>query len=215
VPHAGVDCSKEVINATLTWLKVGGRRIDNGDSYEDMHAIGEAMKASGIPRKEIFLVTKIGDGGLGLGEDDTKRQVEYYLEETMTSYVDLLLIHWPTSSKNSTDPVCQMTGAQYSAKQCRLNTWKALISLWKAGKAKAIGVSNFNTEHLQEIIDAKLPLPSVNQCPFNPHLYTAQKELLAMCKQHNIQFNSYSPLGIPVRSFVLVDVRIWLFVVYF
>ena len=61
MPHAGVDCSKEVINATLTWLKVGGRRIDNGDSYEDMHAIGEAMKASGIPRKEIFLVTKIGE----------------------------------------------------------------------------------------------------------------------------------------------------------
>ena len=108
VPHAGVDCSKEVINATLTWLKLGGRRIDNGDSYEDMHAIGEAMKASGVPRKEIFLVTKIGDGGLGLGEEDTKRQVDYYLEETMTTYVDLLLIHWPTSAKNSTDPVCQM-----------------------------------------------------------------------------------------------------------
>ena len=53
------------------------------------------------------------------------------------------------------------------------------------------------TEHLQEIIDAKLPLPSVNQCPYNPHLYTAQAELLAMCKKHNIVFNSYSPLGIP------------------
>ncbi len=53
------------------------------------------------------------------------------------------------------------------------------------------------TEHLQEIIDAKLPLPSVNQCPYNPHLYSAQAELLAMCKKHNIVFNSYSPLGIP------------------
>lgn len=53
------------------------------------------------------------------------------------------------------------------------------------------------TEHLQEIIDAKLPLPAVNQCPYNPHLYTAQAELLAMCKKHDIIFNSYSPLGIP------------------
>lgn len=52
-------------------------------------------------------------------------------------------------------------------------------------------------DHLQEIIDAKLPLPAVNQCPYNPHLYTAQAELLAMCKKHGIVFNSYSPLGIP------------------
>ena len=58
-------------------------------------------------------------------------------------------------------------------------------------------MSNFNTEHLQEIIDAGLPLPAVNQCPFNPHLFGPQRELVAMCREHNIQFNSYSPLGIP------------------
>jgi diketogulonate reductase-like aldo/keto reductase len=58
-------------------------------------------------------------------------------------------------------------------------------------------VSNFNTEHLQEIIDAGLPLPAVNQLPYNPHLFSPQRELLAMCREHKILFNSYSPLGIP------------------
>jgi hypothetical protein len=72
---------------------------------------------------------------------------------------------------NSSEPICQPNGNEYNATQCRLITWKALIKNWKAGKAKAIGVSNFNKEHLQEIIDAKLPLPSVNQIPVNPHLY--------------------------------------------
>eukprot|EP00729_Bicosta_minor_P002069 gene2069-18842_t len=162
IPHPGVDCSAEVKNATLTWLQIGGRRIDNGDSYEDMHSVGDAVLASGIKR-----------------------------------YIDLLLIHWPTSGKNSSEPKCQPKGDEYDATECRLITWKALVKNWKAGKAKAIGVSNFNMEHLQEIIDAKLPLPAVNQIPVNPHLYAPQKELIAMCNKHNIVVNSYSPLGIP------------------
>lgn len=197
IPHPGIDCSKEVTNATLTWLQVGGRRIDNGDSYEDMHAVGDAIQASGVKRADLFLTTKIGDGGLGLGEEDTDAQVAYYLAQTRAEYIDLLLIHWPTSGKNSSEPICQPNGKVYNAKECRLITWRALIKNWKAGKAKAIGVSNFNMEHLQEIIDANLPLPSVNQIPVNPHLYAPQKELIAMCNTHNILVNSYSPLGIP------------------
>lgn len=90
-----------------------------------------------------------------------------------------------------------MKASTYDAKACRLNTWKALLAIQKSGKAKAVGVSNFNTEHLQEIVDSGLTLPAVNQCPYNPHLYTAQTELLAMCNKHAIVFNSYSPLGIP------------------
>lgn len=184
-------------NATVTWLKSGGRRIDHGDSYEDMISVGAGIKDSGVPRSEIFITTKVGDGGLGLGAKDIHTQFEYYLQQTGTSYVDLLLIHWPTSGDNSSTPVCQMRGASYDATACRLDSWKALLAIMAAGKAKAVGVSNFNTAHLQEIIDAKLPLPSVNQCPYNPHLHSAQAELLAMCKKHDIIFNSYSPLGIP------------------
>ena len=114
-----------------------------------------------------------------------------------TDYVDLMLIHWPTSGGKSSDPECQIHGPKYNATSCRLTSWKTLLDLQKEGKARAVGVSNYNVDHLQEIIDAGLPLPSVNQCPYNPYLASAQAELLAMCKKHNIIFNSYSPLGIP------------------
>ena len=118
-------------------------------------------------------------------------------DDLQTDYVDLMLIHWPTSPGKSSDPHCQMHGSDYNATACRLASWKALLDLQKQGKARAVGVSNYNVEHLQEIIDAGLPLPSVNQCPYNPYLASAQADLLAKCKKHDILFNSYSPLGIP------------------
>ena len=132
-------------NATVTWLKSGGRRIDHGDSYEDMVSVGAGIKASGVPRSEIFITTKVGDGGLGLGTEDINTQFEYYLQQVGISYVDLLLIHWPTSGKNSSTPVCQMQQSTYDATACRIDSWKALLAIMKAGKAKAVGVSNFNT----------------------------------------------------------------------
>ena len=97
---------------TTAGLSVGGKRIDNGDSYENMLTMGKAMKASGVARKDIFLVTKVGDGGLGLGEEDCNRQVKYALGKYQTDYLDLLLIHWPTSGMNSSDPHCQEHGAK-------------------------------------------------------------------------------------------------------
>eukprot|EP00038_Savillea_parva_P014522 m.11199 g.11199 ORF g.11199 m.11199 type:complete len:323 (-) comp2828_c0_seq2:186-1154(-) len=137
------------------------------------------------------------NAGLPMGEKETTYQVEESLKQYNTDYIDLVLIHWPTSTGNSSDPQCQKNSGSYDAKACRLTTWKALLSLWKAKKIRAVGVSNFNMSHLQEIIDAGLELPAVNQCPFNSHLYSAQKELVKFCKVHNILFNSYSPLGIP------------------
>jgi len=138
VPHPGIDCSAQVINATLAWLQVGGRRIDNGDSYEDMQAVGKAMKASGIARSDLFLTTKIGDGGIGMGEADTDTQIDYYLSQTKATYIDLLLIHWPTSSKNSSEPKCQTKSKIYDAKECRLITWRTLVKAWKAGKVMLV-----------------------------------------------------------------------------
>jgi len=180
----------------MQWLHMGGRRIDNADSYYNMRAIGKAMADSKVPREEIFLVSKIGSG-MPMGKQETFDQIQESLRQYNTNYIDLVLIHWPTSSGNSSDPHCQMHSTTYDAKACRLTTWQALLTLWKEKKIRAVGVSNFNTSHLQEIIDAGLELPSVNQCPFNPHLYTAQKELVEFCKAHDILFNSYSPLGIP------------------
>jgi diketogulonate reductase-like aldo/keto reductase len=72
-----------------------------------------------------------------------------------------------------------------------------MLKIFNDGGARAIGVSNYNSSHLQEIIDAGMPLPAVNQCPFHPHRSSAQQALRDFCTQHRILFNSYSPLGIP------------------
>ena len=82
-------------------------------------------------------------------------------------------------------------------KACRLSTWRAMVRVFQEGKARAIGVSNWNATHLQEIVDAGLPLPSVNQCPFNYYHSTAQQSLIDYCNQHDILFHGYSALGAP------------------
>jgi len=116
-----------------------------------------------------------------------------------TPYVDLLLIHWPgqTGSKpiNSTDPAC--TGPASSPKACRQSTWKAMETIFADGKgaARAIGVSNFEVNHLQDIEELDGLLPSVNQCEFHPFWHP--DALLAYCAARGITFNGYSPIGAP------------------
>jgi diketogulonate reductase-like aldo/keto reductase len=133
-----------------------------------------------------------------MGYNDTLQQFDYLLQQMNTPYVDIVLNHWPTSPASPTvDPLCDPKKATYDAKGCRLSTWRAYVEIFNSKKALAIGVANYNTSHLQEIIDAGMPLPAVNQVPY--HLYNAgaQMELLAFCKAHNIVVLSYSPLGIP------------------
>ena len=115
------------------------------------------------------------------------------------SYVDLVLNHWPTSPATPTvDPLCDPAkNATYDAKACRLSTWRAYVEIFSSGKARAIGVANYGISDLQEIIDAGMPLPALNQVPY--HLYNAahQQPLKAFCDAHGIVLLSYSPFGIP------------------
>jgi 2,5-diketo-D-gluconate reductase A len=99
-----------------------------------------------------------------------------------------------TTLRPTGDPAKKAT---YDAKQCRLNTWKALVEIWQSGRSKAIGVANYAISDLQEIIDSGMPLPAVNQVPFHLYNAAAQMALLAFCKAHKIVLLSYSPLGIP------------------
>jgi len=129
---------------------------------------------------------------------DTLSQFDFLINQMDTPYVDLTLNHWPTSPASPTvDPLCDPKKTTYDAKGCRLSTWSALVAIWKSGKSLAIGVANYGISDIQEIIDAGMPLPTVNQIPF--HLYNAQSqmELIAFCKAYNIVVLSYSPLGIP------------------
>ena len=186
-------CGNYTIRAVSDWLAAGGLRIDAADSYDTQYSVGVAMAASNVPRSDIFLLQKTGNWN-PMGFEDTLSQTDFLLEQMNTSYVDLLLNHWPTSPASPTvDPLCDPKKATYDEKGCRLSTWRAYVQLFNAGKAKAIGVANYNTSHLQEIIDAGMPLPAVNQVPFHLYNAPAQMDLLAFCKAHNIVLLSYSP----------------------
>ena len=95
----------------------------------------------------------------------------------------------------------------YDEKKCRLSTWSAMVMLYKRGVLRSIGVSNYNTTHLQEIIDAGLPLPTANQVSFNPYNYrTGRADLLEFCRKHQILLIGYSSLGVPdVHQFPTED----------
>lgn len=203
-PPSFLGCGEYVDASMATWIQLGGRRLDNSNSYHNQAYVSQSMIGSGLPRDQIFLTSKVGPY-LPLGGAEAKAQFFTTLKVTGLSYVDLLLIHWPTcvtSTCNSSEPSCQFGAATYDEKECRLATWRALVDIFNAGQAKAIGVSNYNTTHIQEIIDAGLILPSVNQVPFNLWHSADAKQggLLSFCKQHAIVYNGYSPFGVPDRN---------------
>lgn len=187
-----------------TFMQLGGRRLDNSASYHNQYYVAKAMNASSLSRDSLFITTKVGSY-LPMGGAEALSQFSTFLRVTGLGKADLTLIHWPTcvtQGCESSTPSCQWTQPTYDEKECRLDTWRALVSLLNAGQTRAIGVSNYNETHIQEIIDAGLPLPSVNQCPFNLwHSKDAQPgQLLDFCKQHNILYNGYSPFGVPDRK---------------
>ena len=166
-------CGAWTQQAVSTWLSRGGRRIDAANSYQDQKDVGIGMAASGVPRSEIFLLSKVGPSN-PLGYNDSLAQFETILSDMNTTYVDALLIHWPWQSASqgnvshntsvpSSDPACIPATATYDEKGCRLSTWRALVSIFNSGRARSIGVSNYNVSHMQEIIDAGMMLPSINQ----------------------------------------------------
>ena len=195
VHQPGTGIPGEVWNDTVAekamkeWLALGGRRIDGSLGYGDQVGVGNAVKASGIPRKEIFMTSKVSC----VGYNETFSEMNQILSDLQMDYVDLLLIHFPGVRQSSTDPACQQNATSW--RNCRQSIWRAMETLYKNGKALAIGVSNFEKNHLEDIIMMKGMIPSVNQVEYHP--YWHEDDLLAYCKSQNIVFNSYSPLGAP------------------
>lgn len=173
-------------------MQAGGRRIDTADTYGDEGGIGKGVMDAGIPRDQLFITSKTGPG-MALGYNETLSQVDWLLGRLQTSYVDLLLVHWPYpgSINNSTDPAC--ASATLNPKLCRQSTWRALEAAFHAGKARAIGVSNYEQHHLEDILELNSLIPAVNQVEYHP--YWHEDDLVAFCQQHNIQFNGYAPLA--------------------
>jgi 2,5-diketo-D-gluconate reductase A len=194
-------CGPWVVNATVAYLQLaaalspGQVRLDGADTYDNAASVGQAMRSSGLPRERIFLLSKTGSGQ-AMGYADTMAQVAQLLSQGGCSYVDALLIHWPTSTAASQEPACN-AGAAYNATACRLETWRAYVDVFRAGTARAIGVSNFHAAELQEIQDAGMPLPAVNQIPFNIYRSSSWAQTVSWCQRNGVVVNSYSPYGAP------------------
>lgn len=152
-------------------LDIGYRHVDTAMIYENERDVGRAVLESGLDREEVFITTKVWNSDQGYRS--TIKACEKSLQRLGLKYVDLYLIHWPVKGKNK-------------------DTWKAMIQLLREGKTRAIGVSNYEIFHLQEIIRNFDVIPSVNQVEFHPFLY--QNDLLEFCQNINIQLEAYSPL---------------------
>jgi diketogulonate reductase-like aldo/keto reductase len=165
------DQAEKTVRAALD---MGYRHIDTAKIYGNERGVGKAVRESGIPREEIFVTTKLWTSDHGY--DNAMRAIDESLERLGLEYVDLYLIHWPQSDQ-------------------RDEAWRALQDMYKAGKAKSIGVSNYSIRHLEELLETAEMPPMVNQVEFHPFIYDSQKALLAYCKEQNIQIEAYSPLA--------------------
>ena len=155
-------------------LEVGYRHIDTAAIYRNEEGVGRAIAASGIPREELFITTKLWNDDQGT--DTAHRAIDTSLRKLGLDYVDLYLIHWPTPKRD-----------RY------LESWLALEQIQASGKTRSIGVSNFQPDHLEKIITGSDTVPAVNQVELHPAFQ--QRELRAVHDEHGIHTESWGPLG--------------------
>ncbi|KII91988.1 hypothetical protein PLICRDRAFT_50441 [Plicaturopsis crispa FD-325 SS-3] len=154
-------------------LRVGYTHIDSAQMYKNEAQVGDAVRESGIDRSDLFITSKIL--GVNQGYERTLASVEESLDEFDFDYLDLFLIHDPKPGKEK-----------------RLATYRALLEKRDEGKIRSVGVSNYGVRHLEEIREAGLELPAVNQIELHPRCQ--QKSIVAYCRAHNILVQAYSPI---------------------
>jgi diketogulonate reductase-like aldo/keto reductase len=164
---------EEAESAVGQAINAGYRLIDTAKIYRNEIGVGKALATTKVPREDLFITTKLWNADQGY--ESTLKAFDESLEKLGLDYVDRYLIHWPTPEYD-----------QY------VETYKALETIYKEGRAKAIGVCNFDIEHLQRILDECEVVPSVNQVECHPYLQ--QQELKEFCKEHGIVLEAYSPL---------------------
>jgi len=167
-----VEEGHEGISVVKAALDSGYRSIDTAAIYGNEKSVGQAVKESGIPREDIFLTTKLWNEVQRSG--DIEQAFAQSLKDLGTDYVDLYLIHWPVKDRYA-------------------ESWLAMEKIYKSGRAKAIGVSNFHEHHLEDIKKVWSVVPAVNQIELHPRL--SQKPLLDYCKDLGIVAESWGPLG--------------------
>lgn len=170
-----VEDTLELVNAVKVAIKNGYRSIDGAAIYGNEEAMGEGIrqgiKEAGISREDLFITSKVWNADLGY--ESTIAAYEASLKRLGVDYLDLYLIHWPVEGKYK-------------------EAWKALEYLYKEGRVKAIGVSNFQVHHLEDLLkDAEIK-PVINQVEFHPYL--TQQEVRKFCENNGIQVEAWSPL---------------------
>ncbi|MCM3771735.1 aldo/keto reductase [Priestia aryabhattai] len=170
-----VEEGPELVNAVKTAIVKGYRSIDTAAIYGNEEGVGEGirqgLKEAGLSREDIFVTSKVWNADLGY--EATLAAYETSLQKLGLEYLDLYLIHWPVEGKYK-------------------EAWKALETLYKEEKVRALGVSNFQIHHLEDLMKDGDVKPVINQVEYHPRL--TQKELHAFCQKHDIQLEAWSPL---------------------
>jgi methylglyoxal/glyoxal reductase len=190
MPRLGLGVFKvadgeDVVQSVKAAIRNGYISIDTASFYKNEEGVGQAIKESGVPREELFITTKLWNADQGY--QSTLDAFETSLNKLGLDYLDLYLIHWPGKDKYK-------------------ETWKAFEKLYKEGRVRAIGVSNFQIHHLEDLISSAEIKPMVNQVEYHPLL--TQKDLHSFCKKEGIQLEAWSPLrqGTLLNNPVLEDI---------
>ena len=166
----------QTAETVATALEVGYRHIDTAQMYANEAGVGEAVAASGIPRDEVYLTSKLNNGFHR--SDDARRSFDETLERLRVDQIDLFLIHWPLPTRYDGDFV---------------STWRTLAEFVEDGRARSIGVSNFQPAHLDRIVDETGVVPVVNQIEVHPYFgnETAREASL----RHGVKVEAWSPIA--------------------
>lgn len=167
------------VKAVKSAIEAGYRHIDAAAIYGNEVGVSQGIKESGVPREELFVTSKVWNTERGY--DKTIAAFEKTLSDLDLAYLDLYLIHWPANAKQFAD-----------WNQINLDTWRALTDLYKAGRIKSIGVSNFLPHHLAALLETEVK-PMVNQIEYHPGMM--QSEVVKLCREHDIVVEAWSPLG--------------------
>ena len=162
--------------AVTTALQTGYRHIDTAEMYGNEKVVGEAIAKSGLNRADVFVTSKLANDAHR--PDDARRAFDTSLDALGFNYLDLFLIHWPLPAKYDGDFV---------------STWQTLEEFYRAGRARSIGVSNFQPHHLRRLHQETEVPPAVNQIEMHPYL--TQDDVRGFCAEHGIAIEAWSPIG--------------------
>ncbi|WP_026691654.1 aldo/keto reductase [Alteribacter aurantiacus] len=162
---------KEIVDTIKEAVLNGYRSIDTAAVYENEEGVGQALREIDVPREQMFITTKVWNDRQGF--DETLKAFEESREKLGVDVVDLYLVHWPVTGMFK-------------------ETWRAMEKLYKEGRVRAIGVSNFNIHHLEKLLEDAEVIPAVNQMEYHPLL--TLPELHVYCKEKGIQLEAWSPL---------------------